>query len=140
MVKNGNKQTNKISKMTPLRTINSELKTVNAFIELLDKHAFDNRNKNPSRRTERGGWLINFGPNPEYRGAQATAEKMKHDLELLQKTCEPSKLLILRKERYYKKVKTKKDISKTIKAIMKQNSIPIDYLSVQEINEFIARI
>jgi hypothetical protein len=124
----------------PIRVINSELKTLNAFLELLDKHSVDNMSKEPPKKGENGEYRINLGPNPEYKTAQSIAQKMKHDLELLQKSCNQSDLSIIQKARYYKNTKTKEDITNTIKTIMKKNSIPIDYLSIQDIQEFIARL
>lgn len=124
----------------PTRVINSELKTVNAFLELLDKHCLDNINTEPLKRNENGGLCIDLRPNLEYRTTQSVAKKIKNDLEILKKKCNQSDLLILQKARYYKNIKTKEDIKNTIKKIMKKNSIPIDYLSTQDIQEFIARL
>ena len=79
-------------------------------------------------------------PNLEYRNAQSVANNMKHDLEKLKKKCNQSELLILKKPRYYKNTKTKEDIENTIKTIMRKNSIAIDYLSIQDVRAFIARL
>jgi hypothetical protein len=120
--------------------IKSELKTVNAFLELLEKHAIDNINNEPVKRNESGGIRLDMRQNLEYRKAQNIAQKMKHDLELLQKKCNQSDLLILQKPRYYKNAKSKEDIENTIRDIMKNYSIAIDYLSIQDVRAFIARL
>lgn len=124
----------------PTRVIKNELKTVNAFLELLEKHSIDNINKEPTKRSKSGGIIIDMRPNLEYRTAQNIAQKMKHDLELLQKKCNQSDLLILQKPRYYKNTKSKEDIENTIRDIMKTYSIAIDYESIQKVRDFISRL
>jgi hypothetical protein len=113
----------------PTRVIKQELQTVTAYIELLNKIYSDMSNCNPF-----------FGKSEEYENAQVIAKKIKHDLEILQKKCKQSDLLILQKSRYYQNTKTKQDIENTIRDIMKNYSIAIDYLSIQDVRAFIARL
>lgn len=116
----------------PTDVIKDELKTVNNFLELLNKISLDV----PRYWDEKSL----SGVNEEYEAAQSLATKIKHDLEILTKTCKQSDLKTLAKERYYKGVINKKDIEDTIKSIMKSYSIAIDYKSIQEVRDFIARI
>lgn len=116
----------------PTDVIKNELKTVNSFLELLNKISLDV----PRYWDEKSL----SGVNEEYKQAQSLATKIKHDLEILTKTCKQSDLKILTKERYYKGIINKKDIEDTIKSIMKSYSIAIDYQSIQEVRDFIARI
>lgn len=105
----------------PTRVIKSELQTVTTYIELLDKIYSDMPNcSNPF-----------FGKSEEYENAQVIAKKIKHDLEILQKKCKQSDLLILQKSRYYQNTKTKQDIEDNITNLLREHSITIDFIGIR---------
>lgn len=101
----------------PTRVIKSDIKTIDNFLELLEKIYLDV----PSSMS---GTF--FSIDKKYKTAEDYAQKLKHDLEILQTgkaKCNQSDLLILKKGRYYSNIKTKEDIENTIIEILKDYSL-----------------
>lgn len=125
----------------PVRVIESDLQTVNDFLGLLEKIYLDV----PSMILYMGGRRLSGGKEAEqYIAAKKYAEKLKHDLEILQTgvaKCNQSDLLLLKKGRYYSKAISKEDIKKTVIQILKDYSLPLHTTDRRRVyDEFIARL
>lgn len=113
-------------KKAPERQIESDLKTVEKFLKLIERYGKNNN----LTRTFQSDLVQHEEDNvPSY----AFVKCLLHDLLVMGKDTEQSNLYALRKNTYYKNTVTKESIEKIIREFGKKYSITIDYADIRPV-------